>query len=139
MELFGGLLEKHQGNAKGGMSRDCFISSYLHARAEHGHEHAPGRGITPDGWMRDKFLAYTAGSILEASSDTTSSSLQSWVLYMLANPGAWRTVQAEVDRVVGGGRMPDWEDEARLPYLVASIKETLRIRPNGNFGAQPPS
>ena len=134
MDLFGALLDQHKTNANDNTYRDCFISSYLRLRAEGGHADAPGKGITSDGWMRDKFLAYTAGSILEASSDTTSSTLQSWVLYMLANPGTWLRVKEEVDRVVGVERMPDWEDEERLPYLVASIKETMRIRPNGNFG-----
>lgn len=136
MELFGGLLEEHKANVKGGMTRDCFISSYLRARADSGHEDAPGIGITEDGWMRDKFLAYTAGSMLEAGSDTTASTLQIFLLCMLSAPEALKKAQEEIDRVVGPGRMPTWEDEEHLPYLIACIKETMRIRPAGTTGTK---
>ena len=135
MELFGGLLEEHKANVKGGMNRDCFMSSYLKARAYHGHEDAPGTGITQDGWMRDKFLAYTAGSMLEAASDTTATTLQIFILYMLRSPDVLRKAQEEIDGVVGGERLPTWEDEEKLPYLVACIKETMRIRPPLTGGA----
>ena len=139
MDLFGGLLEEHKGNVKGGMTRDCFMSKYLRARADSGHEDAPGLGITPDGWMRDKFLAYTAGSMLEAGSDTTASSLQIFLLYMLANPRCLKLAQHEIDDVVGSDRMPTWDDEEKLPYVVACIKESMRIRPAGTAGMRPKS
>lgn len=60
---------------KAGRQRvECYASKYLKARAEAGYEDAPGSGLTPDGqWMKDKFVAYTAGTIVEAGSDTTAS------------------------------------------------------------------
>lgn len=134
MELFGGLLEEHKANVKGGMTRDCFVSNYLQARADAGREDAAGVDLTPDGWMRDKFLAYTAGSMIEAASDTTASTLQTFLLYMLNHPSIMKKAQDELDLVVGNGRMPTWEDESNLPYLVACIKEVIRIRPTVNFG-----
>ena len=134
MDLFGSLLAMHQTNAKGGMTRDCFISSYLRSCAEDGHEDAPGKGITVSGWMKDKFLAYTAGSILEAGVDTTAGAIQIFLLYMLSNPEALRKAKEEVDQVVGSERMPTWDDETKLPNLVACIKESIRIRPPATFG-----
>ena len=78
--------------------------------------------------MRDKFIAYTAGSLLEAGSDTTASSILVFLLYMVCYPEVLKKAQAEIDRVVGGDRMPGWEDEEKLPYLIACIKESWRIR-----------
>ncbi len=47
---------------------------------------------------------------------------------MLLNPSTYFTAQAEIDRVVGAGRV-----EARhlgeLPYLAAVLRETLRLSP----------
>lgn len=45
---------------------------------------------------------------------------------MLHNPGSARKAQDELDRVVGGDRMPTFDDEKMLPYLAALIKETMR-------------
>ena len=128
MSLYGRLLEERKANVKGGLSRDCWVSNYLRARADAGIEDAPGGGLTKDGWMRDKFIAYTAGSLLEAGSDTTASSILVFLLYMVCYPEVLKKAQAEIDRVVGGDRMPGWEDEEKLPYLIACIKESWRIR-----------
>ena len=128
MDLYGRLLEERKANVKGGLDRDCWVSNYLRARADAGIEHAPGGGLTPDGWMRDKFIAYTAGSLLEAGSDTTASSILVLLLYLVCYPDVLRKAREEIDSVVGSERMPGWEDEERLPYLVACIKESWRIR-----------
>ena len=114
--------------------RDCFMSTYLRDRADHGHEDAPGRGITNDGWMRDKFLAYTAGSMLEAGSDTSASVIQTFLLHMLSFPEHLKKAQEELDRVVGPDRLPSWEDEEQLPYLMACIKESMRLNPAATIG-----
>ena len=137
MDLFGRLLKEHQANVKGGMTRDCFMSTYLRDRADHGHEDAPGNGITDDGWMKDKFLAYTAGSMLEAGSDTSASTIQIFLLHMLCFPEHRKKAQEELDRVVGPDRMPSWEDEERLPYLMACIKESIRLQPAATIGEIP--
>lgn len=36
--------------------------------------------------------------------------------------------QAELDRVVGRERLPDYEDEKNLPFVSAFVKEVLRWR-----------
>ncbi|THG95716.1 hypothetical protein EW026_g5985 [Hermanssonia centrifuga] len=127
MELWGGFLDEHKKSVmKGDTSRDCFVSAYLRSREEGGHGEAPGLGITEDGWMRDKMLTYTAATILEAGSDTVSSAAQSFVLMMLNHPAVLAKAREEIDAVVGGGRLPNFEDQDHLPYIVACIKETLR-------------
>lgn len=136
MVLWGGLLKELQEEIDNGISRDCYVSSYLRQRAEAGHEDAPGCGITEDGWLRDTLLAYTAGTVLEAGSDTTASTMQSFILFMISHPDVMRKVRDELDRAVGPDRMPTFEDEPNLPYLVACIKETLRRRPPTIMGKQ---
>ncbi|KAL6304972.1 cytochrome P450 [Sparassis latifolia] len=128
MQLWGGLLNDDKNALRKGIARESFVNSYLRARGDAGHEDAPGCGVTEDGWMRDKLLAYTAATVLEAGSDTTASAMQSFVLFMLSHPHVLQRAREEIDRVVGPDRMPSFEDEEQLPYLIACIKETLRRR-----------
>ena len=45
------------------------------------------------------------------------------------HPDVQRKAQAEIDAVVGQDRLPDFSDQAKLPYVNAIIKETLRWHP----------
>ncbi|KAK3331310.1 cytochrome P450 [Apodospora peruviana] len=67
--------------------------------------------------------------IIGAGAETTSSMIQSFFKVMAMNPTAQRKAQEELDRVVGPSRLPTWEDEAKLPYLRALIKEVHRWAP----------
>ncbi|KAG8959387.1 hypothetical protein FRC00_001670, partial [Tulasnella sp. 408] len=45
-----------------------------------------------------------------------------------------KKAQAEIDRVIGSGRLPKFNDRSDLPYLHAAMLETLRwntVLPNG--------
>ncbi|CCM07189.1 uncharacterized protein FIBRA_09530 [Fibroporia radiculosa] len=130
-ELWGGLLSESREATQNGIPRTGFVPTYLRKRAEAGLDDLPGNGVTPDGtgWMRDKMLAYTAGALLEAGSDTTATTMQTFILFMLSNPEALKRAREEIDHVVGNERLPGWEDEERLPWLIACIKETMRRRP----------
>jgi len=48
---------------------------------------------------------------------------------MTLYPGAVKSAQEELDRVVGRDRLPDFSDKDSLPYLNALIYEVLRWRP----------
>ena len=48
---------------------------------------------------------------------------------MLHYPTVMKKAQEELDRVVGIGRLPEFDDMERLPYIQAVVKETLRWRP----------
>ena len=50
-------------------------------------------------------------------------------------PEVQRQAQAEIDRVVGPGRLPTFEDRENLPYVNAMIKEILRWHPILPMGA----
>ncbi|KAL5360220.1 cytochrome P450 [Aspergillus floccosus] len=89
-----------------------------------------------DGFSDDQ-AAYITGTLLEAGSDTTSSTLYAFVQAMLLFPEVQRKVQEEIDRVVGSERMPTMDDEHDLPYVRACMKETLRWMPTTILGAVP--
>jgi hypothetical protein len=53
---------------------------------------------------------------------------------MLKNPEAQSKAQEEIDRVIGIDRLPSFEDEARLPYVAALVKEVFRWQQVAPFG-----
>ncbi|KAF8884168.1 cytochrome P450 [Infundibulicybe gibba] len=65
-------------------------------------------------------VAYAGGS------DTTVSSVQTFFLAMTMYPEAQRKAQAEIDAVIGSGRLPEFADRESLPYVNAVMKESLR-------------
>ncbi|KZT67961.1 cytochrome P450 [Daedalea quercina L-15889] len=127
--LWEGLVDDCKASMQAGEERGGFINSYLNARAMAGHANAPGNGFAEGEWMQDKFLAFGAGTVLEAGSDTTTMSITTFMLYMLNHPQVLQKARDEIDAVVGTQRMPDFDDEERLPYFVACVKEMLRHRP----------
>ncbi|KAH9174717.1 cytochrome P450 [Lactarius sanguifluus] len=88
-------------------------------------------GETPEGESHVK--AVTAEMCL-AGTDTTASALQSFVLAMVLYPEAQQKAQEEIDAVVGTGRLPDFDDEASLPYLSALCQEVMRWHPVAPLG-----
>ncbi|KAM7182996.1 putative cytochrome P450 E-class, group I [Rhypophila sp. PSN 637] len=85
----------------------------------------------------DDQASYITGTLLEAGSDTTSSTLYAFVQAMLLYPDIQRKAQAEIDRVVGEDRLPNMDDEHDLQYVRAIVKETLRWMPTTIMGAVP--
>lgn len=45
---------------------------------------------------------------------------------MTLHPEEQRRAQEEIDRVVGGDRLPEYSDRAHLPYTNALFKECMR-------------
>ncbi|KAJ7495381.1 cytochrome P450 [Mycena latifolia] len=87
-----------------------------------------------DVYYEEKHIKSTAAIMFAAGVDTTVSSFAIFVLAMLANPEAQRRAQAEIDSVTGGKYLPDFDDEASLPYVSAIVKEVLRWRNVTPFG-----
>ena len=56
---------------------------------------------------------------------------------MLHYPDVMRKAQAELDKVVGQDRLPEFKDRESLPYVNALINETLRWRPVAVLGGTP--
>jgi hypothetical protein len=49
-------------------------------------------------------------------------------------PDVQRQAQEEIDRVIGGGRLPTLADRGRLPYVSALLNEVYRWRPVVTLG-----
>ncbi|KAJ6473457.1 cytochrome P450 [Mycena vulgaris] len=83
---------------------------------------------------QEQAIKSTAGTMYTGGTDTTVSALGTFILAMLCNPEAQRKAQEEIDSVVQKGHLPDFDDEASLPYVSAVVKEILRWRPVAPIG-----
>lgn len=72
------------------------------------------------------FRAVTA--MIEAGSETTSSAINTAILYLAANPDIQKRVQAELDQHVSAERTPVLSDASIVPLISAVVKETFRLR-----------
>jgi len=68
-------------------------------------------------------IAYVAGA------DTTVSAIASFFLAMILSPDIQKKAQDEIDRVVGGNRLPSFADKSLLPYISCIVWECLRWNP----------
>ncbi|KAI0271303.1 cytochrome P450 [Gloeopeniophorella convolvens] len=91
----------------------------------------------PEEMTRDEYeytIKWAAGSLYGAGTESTTSSITTFLLTMVLFPDVQKRVQAELDSVLGGKRLPTFEDRASLPYLEATIKESLRFHPPTPLG-----
>lgn len=92
-----------------GIRTGCFMESLIEGQGKNG--------------LGDEHTAYLGGILMEAGSDTTSSTLLSFLLGVLENPDALGRARNEVDRVVGVERSPTMDDLESLPYIEACMHE----------------
>ncbi|KAM3561061.1 hypothetical protein ARSEF4850_003404 [Beauveria asiatica] len=74
-------------------------------------------------------IKYTAATMYGAGVETSTSTLQAFVLAMLLFPEVQRKAQQEIDSVVGPDRLPSPGDRASLPYTSNVVTELLRWWP----------
>ncbi|KAG9445958.1 hypothetical protein H6P81_012086 [Aristolochia fimbriata] len=67
--------------------------------------------------------------IFSAGSDTTSSTLEWAMAELLRHPEAMAKVRSELEKTLVSGQSFEESDIAKLPYLQAVVKETLRLHP----------
>lgn len=60
---------------------------------------------------------------------TTQGVLSFWLLAMVLYPETQNAAWEELDAVVGRQQPPRWEHCEKMPYLLATVRETLRWRP----------
>ncbi|KAJ7640087.1 fatty acid hydroxylase [Mycena polygramma] len=78
--------------------------------------------------MTGQSIAENLLTFLIAGHETSSGMMTFMVYYLLKNPDTMRKLGAQVDEVLGG-RPVQCEDFANLPYLIAVMRETLRLGP----------
>lgn len=77
----------------------------------------------------EKLYSGVAAAAYTGGSDTTVSALGSFFLAMMLNSEVQTKAQQALDDVVGRERLPDFSDEASLPYISAIVWEVLRWQP----------
>lgn len=68
----------------------------------------------------------------------TVSAFNTLFLVLTLFPEVQKRAHAEIDRVVGSERLPEFADEDKLPYITAIIKEILRWAAFVPFGMNLP-
>jgi len=74
-------------------------------------------------------MAYLAGSLFGAGSDTTAVAMTVAVMAAACYPAAQAKVHEELNMIIGSDRAPTFEDSSSLPQLHAFLLESLRWRP----------
>nr|QTW43683.1 CYP3075/3034-out [Eurytemora affinis] len=64
--------------------------------------------------------------LMIAGSETTSTTITWGILYLLHHPDIQERLHEELDSVVGRDRIPTLQDEAKLPYMSATLHEIQR-------------
>jgi hypothetical protein len=115
------LWERLKEEVDAGIARDSFCKTfYLNGPEKQG--------------IDNLMAAYTCGGLVEAGAETTSTTLNNFMLAMTLFPEVVKKAQAELDQVVGSDRLPTFEDEKELPFIRATVKEMLRWRAVNKFG-----
>jgi len=122
-ELYMGHWLKAKQETLAGTIMRCFAEDLVEVQKKEGFD--------------DDQACYITGTLLEAGSDTTSSTLYAFVQAMVLYPEVQKKAQEEIDRVVGSKRMPTMDDEKDLQYVRQIVKESLRWMPTTIMGAVP--
>ncbi|ETW79020.1 cytochrome P450 monooxygenase 71 [Heterobasidion irregulare TC 32-1] len=65
---------------------------------------------------------------------STPSTINTFILLMVLYPEVQQKAHAEIDAIIGHGRLPKHSDESLLPYVGAVVKEVLRWAPIAPLG-----
>src|SRR5579859_2217873 len=87
--------------------------------------------------LREAEISAISGNLFGAGSDTSASTLVTFVLAVVMFPEAVAKAQKEIDEVVGNDHSPNFDDLLRLPYVEAFVKEVFRWRSVAIIGGQP--
>ncbi|KIJ35822.1 hypothetical protein M422DRAFT_261774 [Sphaerobolus stellatus SS14] len=102
-----------------GRADECFVSVHL-------EELTAKDKFSPE---EEEVVKNAAGIAFTGGSDTTVSLMTTFILAMALHPEVQKKAQKELDSVLGGVRLVEFEDESELPYISAVVKETMRWHP----------
>lgn len=90
------------------------------------YNHTKSRRAHPGDLRSDHDLRWTANSMYSGGVDTSLTLIMHFMLAMMQHQHVLKRAQAEIDSVIGGERLPTFEDKERLPYCNAVFTETMR-------------
>ncbi|KAM8859949.1 steroid 17-alpha-hydroxylase/17,20 lyase isoform 1-T1 [Spinachia spinachia] len=126
-ELLQKKYDEHKADYSDHVQRDL-LDALL--RAKRSAENNNTAEITPESvGLSEDHLLMTVGDIFGAGVETTTTVLKWAIAYLIHHPQVQRRIQDELDSKIGGARSPQLSDRGSLPYLEATIREVLRIRP----------
>ncbi|TFK52811.1 cytochrome P450 [Heliocybe sulcata] len=115
LALFRSQLDGVRKQMESGQARPSFAKYLLERQAEYE--------------LTDDELAYLAGSMFGAGSDTSASAISIAIMAAATHPETQAKVQEELDTVVGRDRLPNFGDMDMLPQTMAFVLEAFRWRP----------
>ncbi|XP_072337675.1 cytochrome P450 2K1-like isoform X1 [Scyliorhinus torazame] len=80
-----------------------------------------------DSHFHDNNLVTSVINLFAAGTDTSSSTLRWAILFLAKYPKIQRSVQEEIERVIGSEKVPRMEDRKRMPYTNAVLHEVQRF------------
>ena len=98
---------------------DALLKAYHEAQEEDGKV---------EQLLTEDHLVMTMNDVFNAGLETSATTLRWLMAYMATYPEIQARVHAELDDVIGSGRMPNLNDRGSLPYLESTVAEVLRIR-----------
>ncbi|EKM49140.1 uncharacterized protein PHACADRAFT_265797 [Phanerochaete carnosa HHB-10118-sp] len=120
-EMFTRPYKELKASFDNGDPKPCVLTSMLYNISQ--DEEDPNRSMLED------VVINTSGTTYIAASDTTTSTLHTFVLAMSMHPELQKRAQEELGDIVGQDRLPEMGDRDALPFITAIVKECLRWRP----------
>ncbi|KAG5950314.1 hypothetical protein E4U57_007865, partial [Claviceps arundinis] len=96
------------------MSSGSFTPSFVSQNIEQSGEKLGEKRVL--GEKEETALKNSAAALFGGGADTSVSSLRSMLLALILYPEVQRRAQQEIDEVVGGDRLPEFQDRDYLPY-----------------------
>ncbi|KAH8103110.1 fatty acid hydroxylase [Cristinia sonorae] len=77
--------------------------------------------------LSDESIRYNLITFMIAGHETTSATLAFATYYLIKYPAVMRKLREEIDQVLGDGTLQS-SDLSKMPYCLAVLRETLRLR-----------
>ncbi|OZJ03439.1 hypothetical protein BZG36_03191 [Bifiguratus adelaidae] len=113
------LIDRLKKRLASGEDVQCFVRDILEKEAQGELDHQEVQAMM--------------GVTLAAGYETTASTVTWWIAELANHPEVQAKIYAEMKEKVGTGKYPTHEEALDLPYLNATIRETMRLHPAGPF------
>ncbi|GFR80902.1 cytochrome P450 2U1, partial [Elysia marginata] len=121
------LLHKVEDEDSGGFNRNNIIAHYLRELKDKREKGLPTL-------LSEVGIGRVICDLMTAGTETTSSTIRWFYIFMIHHPHVQKKVQDELDEKIGCGRNPKITDRPKLVYLNATIMETQRFASIIPFG-----